>query len=492
MATQQRSRSGQTPFADDFLIVDAANFVRAIRESGYVSMATALAELIDNSLQADATEIEIRIQRDDPQSLPWVRVEDNGKGMTVHELSHCLQFGGSSRFNSRHSFGRFGMGLPAASLSQARQVSVTAWQKPSVAHVVHLDVAEVASGRETLLPPSAGEAGDSPHGCRVEWRACDRVEYQRLGWLERSLARDLGRMFRRFLGTRATLRINGVEVKPYEPMLLSTCINGASPSIAFPSLRYEIATSAGGTGFVTVTFAVLPVGRWHNLENSTKRRIGVIGQGGVSILRAGREIASGWHLMGSKRKENYDDWWRCEIEFEPDLDEQFGITVNKQGVRPSSTLREALEPELESIARLLNSRVRQAFEEVKFEAAVAGSCRIAGAADADLPVIHSRGHAAGALSYHLGAEQLTGDSMFDLTLSHRRLDVTMNIDHPGFAALYRPIQNMGEDATPVRTALELLFLSFARSVAAIDASESGYRTLLENWGATYGRMLQKS
>jgi hypothetical protein len=196
--------------------------------------------------------------------------------------------------------------------------------------------------------------------------------------------------------------------------------------------------------------------------------------------------------MGGKRKENYDDWWRCEIEFDPALDEQFGITVNKQGIRPTAALREALEPELESIARLLNARVRQAFEEVKFEAAVQGSCRIAGDADADLPVIRTSGRTTGALSYHLGADQLSGESMFDLTLRQRQLNVTMNIDHLGFAALYLPLQEMGESGTPVRTALELFILSFARSIAVMGASEQEYRDLLQVWGSTYGRMLQKS
>jgi hypothetical protein len=299
-------------------------------------------------------------------------------------------------------------------------------------------------------------------------------------------------MFRRFLIGKISLRINGQTVQPVDPTLLKTKVNGASAQIAFEPLEYEVSTGSGTTGLVHVTFSILPVTQWHRLDNSTKRRIGVVGHGGVSILRAGREIASGWYLMGGKRKENYDDWWRCEIEFEPDLDEHFGITMNKQGVRPTTELREALEPELEAIARLLNTRVRQAFEEVKFEAAVQGSCRIASDADADLPVIRTQGRATGALSYHLGADQLTGDSMFDLALRQRRLDVTMNIDHPGFAALYRPLQEMGDAGTPVRTALELLLLSFARSVAATGASKQEYRNLLQNWGATYGRMLQKS
>jgi hypothetical protein len=82
--------------------------------------------------------------------------------------------------------------------------------------------------------------------------------------------------------------------------------------------------------------------------------------------------------------------------------------------------------------------------------------------------------------------------MFDLTLKQRHLNVTMNIDHPGFTALYRPLQELGDSGAPVRTALELLLLSFARSVAAVGASEQDYRDLLRVWGATYGRMLQKS
>ncbi|MCD1269756.1 ATP-binding protein [Microbacterium sp. MEC084] len=468
-----------------------ANFIRAIRESGYVSLSTSLAELIDNSLQANAAVIDITVGRSDPDALPRICVEDDGDGMTHDELAACLRFGGSSRFDSRSSLGRFGMGLPAASLSQARKVEVTAWQADTAARAVHLDVDAVAHGEEALLLRD-GARGAAPSGCRVVWTECDRIEYRRLAWLERALHRDLGRMFRKFLARGVTLRINGHAVEPLDPMLLSTELNGHAARLAFEPMRYEIATTTGDTSFVTVTFTVLPVTRWHHLDNTTKRKVGIVGHGGVSILRAGREIANGWYLMGGKRKENYDDWWRCEIEFDPALDEHFGITVNKQGVRPTAALREALEPELESIARVLNARVRRAFEEVKFEAAVQGACRIAGAADADLPVIRTSGRTTGALSYHLGADQMSGESMFDLTLKQRHLNVTMNIDHPGFTALYVPLQELGDSGAPVRTALELLLLSFARSVASVGASEQDYRDLLRVWGATYGRMLQKS
>ncbi|MEU6410331.1 ATP-binding protein [Microbispora sp. NPDC046933] len=482
----------QTHRRDDLVV--SSNFVRAIRESGYVSLSTALAELIDNSLQASATQVEVTIKRPTTGSLPEIRVEDNGEGMSRPQLEACLRFGGSSRFDERQSFGRFGMGLPAASLSQARRVEVTSWQDGQTANQVFLDVDAIAVGTSVDLRARPQSGNTTGSGCLVVWRNCDRIEYRRLAWLERALRRDLGRMYRRFLSNGdLALTINGRQVDPIDPLLLSAEVEGHSARLAFEPLRYELAASSGETAFVTVRFAMLPVQKWHHLDNMTKRRFGIVGGAGVSILRAGREIATGWHLMGAKRKENYDDWWRCEIEFDPTLDEHFGITINKQGIRPSEVLQEALGPELESIARLLNSRVRHAFEEVKFQAATETSCRIAEAADVDLPIIRTAGKGSGALSYRIESKQLPVETMFISALNRRTLDVTLNVDHPAFAALYRPLQTLSDEAArELRIALELFLLSLARTTTLLDRDGHNCAALLQLWSKTYGRMLQKS
>lgn len=474
--------------ADNLLV--SSNFIRAVRESGYVSLSTALGELVDNSLQATATDVAITISRPVKGAWPRIQVEDNGIGMDLAQLASCLRFGGSSRFDERTSFGRFGMGLPAASLSQTRRVEVTSWQGGESARSVMLDVDAIAAGAPVDLTSRSGGQQLAPSGCRVVWHECDRIEYRRLAWLERVLHRDLGRMYRRFLGRSLRLTINGAPVQPVDPTLLTTEVQGQTARLAFDPLRYEVATTAADTAFVTVRFSILPVHSWHHLDNVTKRRVGIVGQGGVSVLRAGREIATGWHLMGAKRKENYDDWWRCEVEFEPALDEQFGITINKQGIRPSAALREAIEPELESLARLLNARVRQAFEEVKFQAAAAASCRIAAAADADLPVIKGGGKDEGPLTYRIDSAPLPLDSMLRAQVDHRTLVVTLNVDHPAFAALYHPLLTMADAAaTELRTAVELLLLSYARSAIPLGL---GADEMLRAWSATYGRMLQRS
>jgi hypothetical protein len=475
---------------DDLLV--SSNFIRAVRESGYLSIATALAELVDNSLQASAKVVAITIRRDTSDALPEIVVEDDGVGMSTAELELCLRFGGSSRFDARQSFGRFGMGLPAASLSQARRVEVSAWRDSGAEHTVTLDVDAIVAGADPALIARRGSQGGSKSGCRVRWMQCDRIEYRRLAWLERSLHRDLGRMYRRYIAAGLNMTINGTCVEAVDPTLLTTRLDGATARLAFDELQYELKTAAGDTSLVKVRFTILPVQRWHRLDNVTKRRVGIVGSGGVSVLRAGREIASGWYLMGGKRKENYDDWWRCEIEFDPVLDEHFGITINKQGIRPSAELREALEPELESIARLLNVRVRQAFEDVKFQSGAEASCQIAAAADRDLPVLPKRQgrRASGPLNYRISTTQLSPDELFATTLQSNVLDVQLNVDHPAFTALYKPLQTLSDGAgADFRTALELLILSFARSAAA---SPDVTDRLIAEWGSTYGRMLQKA
>lgn len=102
-------------------LIDEDNFLEAIRDSGYRNAAAAVAELVDNAIEAGATKVSIDVASDPKQEFPiQISVTDDGQGMSFKELQLALVFGGSSRFGSRDSFGRFGMGLHSASLSLAR------------------------------------------------------------------------------------------------------------------------------------------------------------------------------------------------------------------------------------------------------------------------------------------------------------------------------------------------------------------------------------
>lgn len=110
-------------------LVNPAHFLVATRDSGYKTTALAVAELIDNSLQAGACRVGVEVVAVDDAAFPIeVRVTDDGAGMDAALLADALTFGGSSRFGDRSSLGRYGMGLPNGALSRARRVEVYSWR----------------------------------------------------------------------------------------------------------------------------------------------------------------------------------------------------------------------------------------------------------------------------------------------------------------------------------------------------------------------------
>ena len=125
----------------DYSIVRQDRFIQATRDSGYKGTDSALSELIDNSIQAGATEVAIATitveeEMDGPgrPRLPRVMemvIADNGRGMDAETLRRALRFGDSTRFDDRTGIGRFGMGLPNASVSQCKRVEVYTWRRGS-------------------------------------------------------------------------------------------------------------------------------------------------------------------------------------------------------------------------------------------------------------------------------------------------------------------------------------------------------------------------
>ena len=135
--------------ANDSSIIAIDRFILATRDSGYKGTESAVAELVDNSLQAGlarTVHINIAVQDDDSECPLRISVLDDGCGMDKRTLRQALRFGGSSRFNDRNGLGRYGMGLPNSSLSQARRVEVYSWQRPGRVLCSYLDVDEIARG----------------------------------------------------------------------------------------------------------------------------------------------------------------------------------------------------------------------------------------------------------------------------------------------------------------------------------------------------------
>lgn len=475
-------------------IVSATQFVLATRDAGYKSTTQAVAEFIDNSLQASATSIAVDVvtRKDGAHPIELV-VTDDGCGMDSTTLATALTFGGSSRFGDRSSLGRYGMGLPNGALSRARRVEVYTWRGSRVL-TAQLDIDEiVAKGRRTLRPVEAVRRPPfiprTPHGTSVWLRQCDRLEYKRAPAIVKKLKEDLGRIYRLFIACGLDLRVNGEQVEVVDPLFLEHPEGRLRARQFGDTLNYQMPTPHG-VGRIEVRFSELPVERLQGSPPDEKRRLGITSSPCVSIVRAKREIDRGWFFMGTKRRENYDDWWRCEIRFDPALDELFGITHAKQGIAPREEMLNLLAPDLEPIARALNGRVRRRFELVKTATPLSDAERQAARAEHVLPALPSRREpiseelrqliASGAredaanLPYRIIVADLPTTAAFEVAMYGRQLILFLNTQHPLYRDLYGPLAiSESVDDQCVAKRIALAVLAAARAEAGTGPRQSG-------------------
>lgn len=523
---------------EDCSIIALDKFIQATRDSGYKGTANAISELVDNSIQAGATRIVISVAATtsgDEDKAIEVSVLDDGCGMDPFTLRQALRFGGSTRFGDRSGLGRYGMGLPNASLSQARRVTVYTWQPPTErrgsngrsrsreapdrVYTSYLDVDEIVRCKMEEVPrpklvKDLPAACVGPSGTLVLWTQCDRLDNRRVSTIVRKVEADLARRFCHFLWKGLRIIINGDAITPFDPLYLHPGAEVSGAQLFGEEMRYEVRvnpTDPRQTGWVRVRFSELPVYEWHKLSNDEKRRIGISKGAGVSIVRAGREVDYGWFFMGSKHRENYDDWWRCEIQFDPILDEAFGITHTKQQVRPQAHMIEALTPDLEATARALNGRARKAHLAARAGERFSEAERVANERDhllrplptnvgpkaktlmKDLEKSHPvlrHGSNDKASRYTIVEGAVKDTCFFNYAHDGERLVLVLNPDHPFYREIYKPL---ADGDTPrdqqLRAKLELLLLAAARSEAASKGKEPALARHRLEWSNTLATFL---
>jgi hypothetical protein len=210
--------------------------------------------------------------------------------------------------------------------------------------------------------------------------------------------------------------------------------------------------------------------------------------------------------MGSKRRENYDDWWRCEVSFDPSLDEMFGITHAKQAIYPREELLRVLVPDLEPIARMLNGRVRERFEAVKAKTPLGDAERQAARAEATLPALPRRREAvpaelarllsaSGAVHngasgpYRIVVAELPTTTAFEVVVRKSQIVLLLNARHPLYRDLCGPLATSESDKDrDVAKRVALAILAAAR--AEVGAPEGpGNREELRRFRGAWGDIL---
>lgn len=328
--------------------------MESTRSIGY-STATAIADIIDNSLAAGATRIDIRYS---PDSAPYIAILDNGSGMDRESIELAMQYGGRSPLDTRdsHDLGRFGLGLKTASLSQCDRLTVLT--KPGkgkrvIARAWDMDYIR-EQGAWALQVLGAADIESVPelpllkrleHGTLVVWQQLDRMlqsDSSRLVFNKKmdQVREHLALVFHRYLKGEAGLKkvkisMNEVEIKPSDPFLTNKSTQAAP--------AYNISGTA-----IRVTPYQLPYPS--RLTKADMRKLGITADleknQGFYIYRNQRLIIWGtWFKRGYKN--SLTKLARVQIDIPTSYDRDWVLDVKKASATPPEMVLRALESTME-------------------------------------------------------------------------------------------------------------------------------------------------
>jgi hypothetical protein len=560
--------------------------VNSLRDTGYNNTTSAVCEHVDNSIESGATEVRVYFIESGPKQRRTfhVLVMDNGKGMPPNVLKAACAFGGSMRFDSRGGIGRYGMGMKAAALSMSPTLDVYTWQEPGAYYNITIDVDAIGQDKSNVIfvpepqlmdmlpseitlalntpmvyPKNPGESQDlfcrdaselreklGEHGTIIFMPDCDRLTHRKVSTLVDHATREMSRVYRRQLDRGLKLLINNREVEPFDPTYqMKTARHNRIPELFNREKssrllnRWEVPIPvAEGDEMnkrnATVRLYFLPIADWSALPRKVlKNDLKVFDTGGISFMRGDREVdIKGMEGIVGKRSTR-DSWWRIEVDFHGDLDEAFGVAMNKQGVRPKAYVQELIREKILEDLREVRKAVEQHWSE---QAALESQNHVSAAEQRAnemealqstlLPRPAPKDEAEQkqlddnlrALSVNLKREGETDEQAFDrvkgsqfiTTYTHNddapfyradfklgKVIMTINTAHSFYEKLYRPLATVAkkvteskradggdddeqtfdaavvEDVSQVLTSLQLFLLSLARTQGEMTANDAG-------------------
>ncbi len=396
---RQRKYLDKLPKNFEFPLFNAKQALQSQRRSGYRNTGAAAREIVDNAIEAGADKIHVIFDkpkelktRQRKNSVSAVAFIDNGSGMIPQMARYALSWGAGTHFDDPAFIGRFGFGLPNASINQTQLVEVyTKTADATEITKAHLDIHEFEDhGVQTIPEPVTGELPEFvqkyldrhgmgfDHGTVVVWVLPDRLSARGDATLREHLLDDFGVTYR-YLLRDIELVVADTRVQPVDPLFLDpeslwyvpTDQGGAELSREWNiPVKYFRDPDTGGlhlakvkdadeldpadenllaTGAIHVQVSRFPKGFAQEskggMEHSQKRFDIRKSRRGMSFVRAKREIETvdvfpkssketskglgNWPLLQS-----YAYYWGVEVRFDPGFDDVFGITNDKQTVRP--------------------------------------------------------------------------------------------------------------------------------------------------------------
>ena len=370
-------------------------FVRGIRDLGYRSNGDAIAEFVDNSIQAYADRVDVLFGYDGTSSNrkpTQLAILDNGHGMEPDMMRMAVMWGGTHRENDRVGLGRYGYGLPCAAVSLGRRFSIFSKTAMSEMHRVTVDLDALAHGDyndasgEITVPPAVESplphfvddflrehcAGDWFQGTVILVEKLDRLEWSTTQGLKDNLGRQFGVTYHKLRG-EAAIYLDGQFVEPIDPLFLTPSFalfdSDDDRAHALDPMRVEVRDPVTGdhAGVITLRYSWLPP----SFGSVDKRRdaVGLNANARFAILKDyhGLIFSRNGRLVDVQAKTpwtsfiNNDRYIKAEIEFSATLDEAFGVTTSKQQVTVSAAIWDQLRMAgLPKAIEQLRSKVREA------------------------------------------------------------------------------------------------------------------------------------
>lgn len=338
----------------------------------------AVADVVDNSVEARATRIDIDVHFDGDES--WVRIADNGTGMKPVQMREALRYGAERDYDEEEALGKFGLGLKTASMSQCQRLTVASRSSGERAdvraycwdleHVVRENVWEILEVGRDERPEDLDAPLMSHTGTVVLWQRLDRIlgykhpygeaAKKRLSTMCRELEQHLAMVFHRYLvgeagRRRIRIHINGNAVQPWDPFVRD---EPKTKQLEKLVLRYD---HDGIRGDILIEPYVLP----HQDDfGSAQAHAAAAGplkwnrQQGFYIYRANRMIQSGgWSNL--RTLDEHTKLARVAVSFDPRLDEAFRINVAKMRVQLPTLLREHFEKAVGPVIKIAQGAYRR-------------------------------------------------------------------------------------------------------------------------------------
>ena len=342
-------------------IPEAASMIETFRAIGY-NLETAIADIIDNSISANAKNIYINRLWRGGKSV--ITIKDDGEGMNGSEIIQAMRPGAQNPLSDRPEtdLGRFGLGLKTASFSQCRKLSVLSKRKgyASVYWAWDLDYVSESKKWELIqwMPEEfMNELDNVQSGTLVVWTDLDRIlppqtaetdenAKQKFSTSLDKVKKHVAMTFHRFIEDKA-IKIFwcGHEIEAWNPF----CPNENKRQLHADEAIY---------GGVKMKGYVLPHKNNFSSEQAYKKAEGINGypaMQGFYVYRGKRLLLAGdW--LGLFRKEEHYKLVRIQIDLPNKLDTEWQIDIKKSKAYPPAVCRVQLESYAKSV-RSIGSEV---------------------------------------------------------------------------------------------------------------------------------------